>query len=370
MKKTYPLVDLYVQYLSIKKDIDNAIKTVIQESTFIGGKYVETLEQEIAKYCGVKYAVSLNSGTDALFLSLYSLGITQGDEVITTPFTFIATSEVVALRGAKPVFVDIEPYTFNINPELIEQKITKKTKAIIVVHLFGQPTRMDKIKQIASKHHLYIIEDAAQSIGATYKSKRVGSIGITGCFSFFPSKNLGGYGDGGIITTNNKKIADQIRLFKNHGSIKKYYNTAIGLSSRLDSIQASILLAKLPYLDRWNNKRKDIAYLYSQYLKDIEWIDTPKETPKASHVYHQYTVRVKKGMRNGLKQYLARLGISTMIYYPVPLHLLKAMKYLQYKKGDFPVTEKASSEVLSLPIYPELEKKDISYIAKKIRSYV
>ncbi|OGK62535.1 transcriptional regulator [Candidatus Roizmanbacteria bacterium RIFOXYB2_FULL_38_10] len=365
-----PILDLKAQYKSIQKEIDNAIKTVIAESAFIGGRHVEELEKNIAAYCGTKYAVALNSGTDALYLALWALGIGEGDEVITSPFSFFATAEVIAKVGAKPVFVDIDPTAFNIDPDLIKAKITKKTKAIIPVHLFGQAAEMDKINALAKKHKFFVIEDACQAIGATYKGKKTGNLGDIGAFSFFPSKNLGAYGDGGIVTTNNKDLADKIRQLRNHGSKVKYYNDEIGVSSRLDGIQAAILNAKLKHLDKWNKARNNVAKTYAKLMKNVSGIILPNnencklKIEHCQHVFHQYTIRVKNGKRDELKKYLADKGIQTMIYYPVPLHLLKAMEYLGYKKGSLPEAEKACSEVLSLPIYPELKNKTITQIGK------
>ena len=365
--KKIPMVDLYVQYKSIKKEIDYAIYDVIKESGYINSRFVKKLEEEIAKYCETKYAVGVNSGTDALYLSLWALGIKQGDEVITTPFTFIATAECISLLNAKPVFVDVDYETYNIDVDLIEEKITKKTKAIIPVHLFGFPCQMDKIKKIAKKHKLLLIEDAAQAIGAEYKGKRIGSFGNTGCFSFFPSKNLGAYGDGGIITTNSKKLAERLKMLRNHGSKIKYFNEEVGVSSRLDGIQASILSVKLKYLDKWNRKRRDIAQVYNSLLKNINWIELPKENKDYKQVYNQYTIKVKNGKRNKLKKYLEEKGISSMIYYPLSLHLTKAMKYLGCKKGSFPFSEKLSKQVLSLPLSPDLKKKEVKYICNIIK---
>jgi len=362
-------LDLTFQYKKIKKEIDRAIKRVLDRGIFIGGEEVESLEKEIAKFCGLRYAISVNSGTDALFLSLKALGVGPEDEVITTPFTFIATAEVIAILGAKPVFVDIEPETFNIDPLKIEEKITKKTKAIIPVHLFGQIAEMDKVLKIAKKYKLYVIEDAAQAIGAEYKKKKAGSIGDLGCFSFFPSKNLGAYGDGGVIVTNNKKLADRIRLLKNHGSSpkEKYLNLVLGTNSRLDTIQAAILRVKLKYLNKWNKKRAENAEYYSKKLKGIGDIITPVIVPNRTHIFHQYTIRTK--YQNQLKEFLKEKNISTMIYYSLSLHFQPLFGYLNYRKGNFPEAEKAAKEVLSLPIYPELSKKDQDYIIRKIKDF-
>jgi len=370
-------LNLKAQYNSIKKEIDQAIKNVIQSSRFIMGPEVEKLEKNVAKYCDTKYGIALNSGTDALFLSLKTLRIKPDDEVITTPFSFIATAEVIANLGAKPVFVDIDSKTFNIDPEKIEERITKKTKAIILVHLFGQMAEMNEIMRIAKKQNLKVIEDACQAIGAKYQIKvnqksqwlKAGSIGNIGCFSFFPSKNLGAYGDGGMVVTNNKQLASKIKLLKNHGSSKKdkYLNLTPGFNSRLDSIQAAVLNVKLKHLDKWTKARQKNAEYYNKHLKNINEIITPIIPSYAFHVFNQYTIRAKK--RNKLQTHLKKYDIPTQIYYPYPLHLQPAFKYLKYKKGDLPETEKSCEEVLSLPIYPELSKKQQDYIIKKIKEF-
>jgi len=362
-------VDLTSQYKTIKKEIDEAVKRVLDSAVFIGGSEVEEFEKEIAEFCNVRYAIGLNSGTDALFLSLKSLNIGPGDEVITTPFTFIASAGIIANCGAKPVFVDIEPKTFNIDPLKIEKAITKKTKAIIPVHLFGQMADMDEIMEIAKKYKLAVIEDAAQAIGAEYKGRKTGTIGDCGCFSFFPSKNLGAYGDGGMVITNNQELAEKIRLLKNHGSSpkEKYLNLVLGTNSRLDSLQAAILRVKLKYLEQWNKKRAKIASYYNKNLKRMGDIVTPSIERNRNHIFHQYTIRTK--YREKLQKYLKENDVPTMIYYPLPLHLQPAFRYLKYKKGDFSETEKAAKEVLSLPIYPELSKKDQDFIIKKIKDF-
>ncbi len=371
MNQKIPMVDLYAQYKTVEKEIKKAIEEVIKKSAFVGGIYVEKFEEEMARYCGTKYVVSLNSGTDALYLSLWALGIKEGDEVITSPFTFFATAEVIARLGAKPVFVDINPSTFNIDENLIEEKITKKTRAIIPVHLFGLSANMDKINQLAKKYKLYVVEDACQAIGAEYKGKKVGSLGDVGCFSFFPSKNLNAYGDGGMITTDNQKLAEKIKMLRNHGSKIKYYNDEIGVSSRLDGLQAAILSVKLKHLNKWNKSRQNIADNYNNLLKDIGGIEIPKYDlgKNISHVYHQYTLKIKNGKRDELKKYLEENNISSMVYYPLPLHLMKAFEYLKIKKGPLPVTEKMCSEVLSLPIYAELEEKKIEFICGGINNF-
>jgi len=395
-------LDLTLQYKSIKREVNEAIKRVLESGQFIGGKEVENFEKEFARFCGVKYAISLNSGTDALFLSLKALEIGPGDEVITTPFTFIATAEVIANLGAKPVFVDIDPKHFNIDPSKIEKAITKKTKAIIPVHLFGQMADMDEIIRIAKKYKLFVVEDAAQAIGAKIKfpipnfqfsnksqiSKSklkikwlmAGAIGDLGCFSFFSSKNLGAYGDGGMVVTNNKKLAEKIRLLRNHGSSpkEKYLNLILGTNSRLDAIQAAILRVKLKYLKKWIRMRAERAAYYTSQLNQLNKFTklskltklvTPAIASNRTHTFHQYTIRVNARVRNKLIKYLSQNGIPTMIYYPIPLHLQPAFKYLGYKKGDFPESEKASKEVLSLPMYPELSKKEQEFIVRKIKEF-
>ena len=362
-------LDLKKQYKFIKKEIDTAINNVLKSGNFIGGKEVEKLEQEIAKFCKAKYTVGVNSGTDALFLSLVALGIGRGDEVITSPFTFIATGEIITNTGAKPVFVDIEPGSFNIDPFKIEKAITQKTKAIIPVHLFGQMADMDIIMRIARRYNLKVIEDAAQAIGAEYKGKKAGTWGDLGCFSFFPSKNLGAYGDGGMVITNNKKLAEKIHLLRNHGSDpkNKYRNLILGINSRLDAIQAAILRIKLRHLKEWNKQRQRIAKYYNQKLKKVRDIDIPKILPNRTHIFHQYTIRTKS--RDKLSNFLKKQGIETKIYYPIPLHLQPAFKFLGHKKGNFPEAEKASKEALSLPIFPELTKTEQEFIVKKIKSF-
>ncbi|MDD2696655.1 MAG: DegT/DnrJ/EryC1/StrS family aminotransferase [Candidatus Pacebacteria bacterium] len=361
-------LDLTAQYKSIKGEIDETIKRVLENTVFIGGKEVEEFEKEIARFCDVKYAIGLNSGTDALFLSLKAIGVGPGDEVITTPFTFIATAGVIANCGAKPIFVDINPKTFNIDPSKIEEKITERTKAILPVHLFGQMADMDEIMEIARKHNLFVVEDAAQAIGAEYKGKKAGTIGDLGCFSFFPSKNLGAYGDGGMVVTNSDELAEKIRLLKNHGSSpkEKYLNLIIGTNSRLDALQAAILRVKLKYLSKWSKERAEKASYYNEELKKVGDIVTPIISSDRNHIFHQYTIRSKS--RDELQKYLKEKEIPTMIYYPLPLHLQPAFKDLAYKEGDFPEAEKVSKEVLSLPIYPEISQEIQKLIIEEIKN--
>ena len=346
-----PLLDLKAQYARIKNDVLAAIGEVLESQVCIGGPKVKELEDKIAQISNCKFAVGVSSGTDALLVSLMSLGIGGGDEVITTPFTFFATAGCIARVGAKPVFVDIDPATYNINPSLIRKAITKKTKVIMPVHLFGQMADMDPIMDIAKKHNLYVIEDAAQSISSTYKGKKAGSIGTCGCFSFFPSKNLGGIGDGGMVITNDEKLFHKLFIMRNHGSEPKYYHKFIGGNFRLDPIQAAALLVKLPYLDEWSQARRKNAEYYNK-----KFADTPVKTPYISSdcvtIYNQYVIRVPR--RDEAAEHLKKKNIGCEVYYPVPLHLQECFSYLGFKKGDFPESEKAAKEVLALPVYPEL----------------
>lgn len=362
-------LDLSAQYNSIEKEIDETVKRVLESTVFIGGKEVEEFEKEMAEFCGVKHAIGLNSGTDALLLSLKAVGVIPGDEVITTPFTFIATAGAIANCGAKPVFVDINPETFNIDHSKIEEKITERTKAILPVHLFGQIADMDEIISVAKKHNLFVIEDAAQAIGAEYKGKKAGTIGDLGCFSFFPSKNLGAYGDGGMVVTNNEELANKIRLLKNHGSSpkEKYLNLLIGTNSRLDALQAAILRVKLKYLSKWSKERAGKASYYNDKLKGVGDIVTSVIASDRNHIFHQYTIRTKS--RDRLQKYLKEREIPTMIYYPLPLHLQPAFGYLGYNNGAFPESEKTAEEVMSLPIYPELSERDRGFIVKEIKNF-
>ena len=369
-----PILDLTAQYKSIKTEVDAAVKRVIDSQHFILGPEVEAFESEVAAYCGTKYAVGVASGTDALILSLKALGIGPGDEVITPPFTFFATAEAVSIVGAKPVFVDIDPETYCINPELIEDKITKNTKAIIPVHLFGQCADMDRIVEIAKINNLKVVEDTAQAMGATYKGKQAGSMGDAGCLSFFPSKNLGGFGDGGMIITNNKKIADKIKMLRVHGSTIRYMHSAVGTNSRLDALQAAILRVKLKHLNKWLDDRRKVADYYNKNLGGISapsalapytTLLTPYVPPYNIHTYHLYVLRVKPSP-DKLSKILNDAGIEARTYYPVSLHLQECYKNLGYKKGDFKESESASPETLAIPIYPELDTEKLSFIVTKI----
>lgn len=358
-----PMIDLKRQYMEIKDEVLLVVNEILESSQYILGKKVAELEDNIRKYHGVQDAVAVASGTDALHLSLRALGIGEGDEVITTAFTFFATVEAIMYTGAKPVFVDIESETYNINATLIEEKITERTKAIIPVHIFGHPADMTNIMDIARKYNLKIIEDCAQSFGASFIGKKTGSFGDAGCFSFYPSKNLGAYGDGGMIILNDTQTAQEVRKLRNHGSKGGYRHECLGYNSRLDEIQAGILLVKFKRIDAYNNKRRENALLYNSLLSDI--VICPVEKDGAYHVYHQYTIRSSK--RDIIQQCLKDHGISSVVYYPVPLHLQDALKSLGYKKGDLPVTEQVSKEVLSLPIYPELTEDDIRLTSEVIQ---
>jgi len=361
-----PLTDLKAQYESIKGEIQVAIDQVLQETNFILGKQVEFLEQEMAQYLGIKYAVGVASGTDALVLSLTALGIGKGDEVITTPFTFIATAEAISRVGARPVFCDIDARTLNLDPEKIEKKITPATKAILPVHLYGLPCVMDEILSISKKHRLRIIEDCAQSFGAEYKSKKAGSLGDCGCFSFFPGKNLGCYGDGGMVATNEAGIVEKLKILRNHGSKDKYFYVTHGFNSRLDTLQAAVVRVKLKHIDKWVNQRIACAKIYNELLKDIPNLTLPQIPVYVRHAFNYYTIRVKKG-RSIIQGRLKENGIASAIYYPLCLHLQQVYQELGYNKGDFSIAECAQEEVLSLPMYPELTKEQIQKIAWAVK---
>ncbi len=357
-----PMLDLKAQYLTIKEEIKSAVRDIIESGRFILGENVSSFEQEIASYHDVSNAVGLASGTDALHLSLNALGIKEGDEVITTPFTFIASAEAIAYVHATPVFVDIDKHTLNMDVSKIEEKITAKTKAIVVVHLFGIPADMTEIMALAKKYNLKIVEDCAQSFGAKYKGTAVGSIGDCGCYSFYPSKNLGAYGDGGMMITNNPEIADRVKLLRNHGTVGPYQHGFIGFNSRLDEIHAAILRIKLRHIDQYNLNRSKIAEIYTSILSDE--LQCPVEMDDRTHVYHQYTIRTP--LRDSIQKTLHDNLISSVVYYPSPLHFQEAFSYLRYKEGDFPESETAAREVLSLPMYPELELNKAEHIAKTI----
>lgn len=361
-----PFVDLKSQYERIKNEIDRAIKDVINDSSFIGGSYVKAFEEQFARYCGVKYCKGVGNGTDALYITLKALGIGKGDEVITVANTFIATSEAITSTGAKVVFVDCDPDYYNIDIEKMENSITSKTKAIIPVHLYGQPADMEKINRIAKKHDLYVVEDAAQAHGAKYQGRRVGGLGDVGCFSFYPGKNLGAYGDAGAIVTNDSSIVHKCMMLANHGRVEKYEHRVEGYNSRLDGMQAAVLSVKLKHLDKWNRERNKAADFYRKIFKDTE-IVLPKIRNGVEHVYHLFVVQVER--RDELMNYLKENGINTGIHYPIPLPMQKAYGYLGYDTGDFRTSEYLADTIVSMPIFPEITKEQQQYVAEKIKFF-
>ncbi|MCI9416101.1 MAG: DegT/DnrJ/EryC1/StrS family aminotransferase [Eubacterium sp.] len=390
------ILDLSRQYELIQEKVEKAVCEQMRSGMYIGGKAVADFEKKFAEYIGVKHAISVNSGTDALVIALKALGIKEGDEVITTPFTFFATAETIAMVGAVPVFVDVEEDSYNIDPEKIEEKITEKTKAILPVHIFGQPANMERILDIANKHELVVIEDACQAVGAAIAGKKAGSIGNAGCFSFFPTKNLGAFGDGGMITTNDDTTAIICRAFKEHGMAQngakaryilqgveddlantvstdglynpyKYYNYLIAYNSRLDAIQARVLDIKLDFLDDFNGKRAEIAKFYEKELGSCSEVITPQIKDKVTAVWHQYAFRCKK--KDEMGNFLASKGVGSAAFYPVPLHLQKAFEYLGYQEGDLPVAEMLTKQTVCLPIFPELKEEELQYIVVCIKEF-
>lgn len=369
-----PILDLTRQYESLKTELETALLEAARSGRYILGPNVQAFEKEAARFLNVRHAIGCASGSDALLLALKALKIGRGDEVITTPFTYVATSEAIILAGATPIFVDIDPETFNINPNLIEAAITERTKAILPVHLYGQPADMDRITGIAQKHNLTVIEDCAQSIDSAYKGVKTGAIGDIGCFSFFPSKNLGAFGDGGLLTTNDDALAERLRMLRVHGSKERYYHEEAGLNSRLDEVQAAILRVKLPHLREWNEKRREVAERYNQLLAPMgEVIQTPPVVADTVPVFHQYTVRLKNGtpaLREAVRQALQERGIQTMIYYPVPQTRQQSHAHLECNPSDYPETERACAEVLSLPIFPELTGQEQEAVAGALMAAV
>jgi dTDP-4-amino-4,6-dideoxygalactose transaminase len=360
-----PFIDLGRQHRPIKKELMQAFERVLDSNKFILSDEVKKFEDEIAGYVGTKYAIGVSNCTNALLLSLRALGVATGDEVITTPFTFVATAEVIAIIGAKPVFCDIDPETYNIDPGKINTCLSARTSAIMPVHLYGQSADMEKIMKIAQEHQLKVIEDMAQSLGAKYRGKMTGTFGDTACISYYVTKNLSALGDAGMILTNEQELDSKIRAFRVHGASKKYHHDFLGHNDRLDAMQAAFLRIKLKYYDDWNGKRRKIAEKYDEGLKDVVVI--PKINEDNEVIYHQYTVRTNR--RDQLKEFLKEKGIDTAIHYPAPLHLQPAFKYLGYKEGDFPEAEKASREVLSLPIQQDLTDDEVQYVIKCIRTF-
>jgi len=362
-----PFFDLKRQHHSIKDELDAVVQQVMDSCRFVLGEKVISFEKEFATFCGTDFAVGVANGTDALRLALLTCGIGKGDEVITVPSTFIGTTESISQAGAKIVFVDIDPQTHNINVSQIEEKINERTRAILPVHLFGQPSDMDPIMNLAKKYNLKVVEDACQAHGAEYKGREAGSIGDAGCFSFYPSKNLGAFGDGGMLVTSDEEVAQKVRMFRDHGQIKKYEHSVEGANSRLDEIQAAILKVKLRMLDEWNRLRRRSASVYDDLLQDVNEVVRPLEAECAKHVYHLYVIRTHK--RDELQEWLTLQGIGTGLHYPVPLHLQEAYRYLGYREGDFPVAEECAKEILSLPMFPELTEEEITKVASEIRTF-
>lgn len=362
-----PLVDLKAQYLSIKTEIDTAIQDVLNNTDFIMGERVKKFETQFAKFCTARHAIGVSNGTTAIKLCLSACGVKDGDEVITPTHTFAATAEAIFACRAKPIFVDIDEKTFNINPDKIEAAITSKTKAILPVHLYGQPCDMAKINKIAKQHNLKVIEDSCQSHGAECNGKRTGTLGDVAAFSFFPGKNLGAYGDAGSVTTNDDKIAENVRLFRDHGRTDKYVHTYIGMNERIDALQASILSVKMNHIDKWTEQRREKAKVYNNLFKGSSII-TPFEAPYAKHVYHLYVVRIKN--RDAVLEKLKKAEIGAGVHYPIPLHLQPAFKGLGYKEGDFPVTEKIAKEILSIPLYPEITGEQMEFVAKTLKEAI
>lgn len=373
-----PSFDLTRQYGLIGDRLRTVLEDVLSSGCYIGGAAVAEFESQFAQYIGTHTCISCNSGTDALFLALRALGIGPGDEVITPPFTFISSSEVISAVGATPVFVDIEPGTFNLDLDHIPGAITSRTRAILPVHLFGQPVDMTRLMAIATTHHLAVIEDCAQATGAEWEGRKVGSFGTVGCFSFYPTKNLGACGDGGAITTHDPALAESLRMLKNHGSgQRRYHHEAVGVNSRLDAVQAALLLVKLPYLDHWNHQRQAIAQRYTEGLQGIDGLQSPSTANKGTSVWNQYTIRVSQAMPKGsalhepqlreqIRQTLQHQGIGSNIYYPLPLHLQPVYQSLGYKQGQFPEAERAAQDVLSLPMFPELTQAEQAHIVQTL----
>ena len=365
---TIPGLDLRAQYASIREEIQAAVNAVLDSQIFILGPQVQALEQELSTFCGTRFAIGVASGTDALLLALYAYGVRRGDEVIVPAFSYIATADVVSLLGARPVFADIDPATFTLDPAKLKPLLTKATRAIIPVHLYGQTADMEPILEFARAHDLHVIEDAAQAIGATYCGKRAGSIGEAGCLSFYPTKNLGGYGDGGMVLTSSPELYEKLRSIRMHGETRKYVSAEQGWNSRLDEIQAAILRVKLRHLDDWNRARQKHAQHYTQLLHDLSGITPPKVADWGEHVFHQYTVRVPQ--RDRVQRALAEQGVSSTVYYPVPLHLQPIYQSLGHRPGTLPEAERASSECLSLPLYPEMSREQIESVVQALSAAV
>jgi dTDP-4-amino-4,6-dideoxygalactose transaminase len=366
-----PLLDLQAQYASLRDEVRPAIERVLESQRFVLGDEVRRLENSVAEYCGAKYAVGCASGSDSLLLALMALDVKAGDEIVTTPFSFFATGSCIARLGARPVFVDIDPATYNIDVSQVADVITSRTKAIIPVHIYGQCAEMDPLLRLGERHGIPIVEDAAQAIGATDHGRGAGSMGAIGCFSFYPTKNLGGAGDGGIITTNDEQLEQRLKRLRAHGGITEYMHNEVGINSRLDELQAAVLNVKLPHLDKWSNERAERAAVYTQLLKEADLsfeITTPFVRPDCRHIFHQYVIRVPR-YRDAIMEHLKERGVGTKVYYPVPLHLQECFSYLGYKEGAFPAAERAAAETFALPAYPELSEAQQAYVVDSIRSF-
>lgn len=366
-----PLLDLQAQYVSLRDDLQRAVDRVMSSQRFVLGDEVRQLETSIADYCQTKHAIGCASGSDALLLALLALDVKAGDEVITTPFSFFATGASVARLGARPVFVDIDPQTYNIDPSCVAGAITPRTKVIMPVHLYGQCARMDPLLDLARRHGISVVEDAAQAIGATDNGRRAGSMGLIGSFSFYPTKNLGGAGDGGMLTTSDDKVAARLRRLRNHGGFNEYEHEEIGINSRLDELQAAVLNVKLPSLDKWSDERARKAGLYTKLLNDADLrfpLVTPQLRADGRHIFHQYVIRAP-GNREALMEHLKSHGVGSKIYYPIALHLQKCFEYLGYKKGDLPAAEAAADETFALPCYPELTEAQQVYVVETIKTF-
>jgi len=366
-----PLIDLVDQYHSIRPEIQEAVHRVFERQTFVLGEEVENFEADMARYVDARYAIGCASGTDALLLSLMALGIGPGDEVITTPYSFFATASCIVRAGARPVFVDIDPVSYNLRPEAVEAAINSRTRAIIPVHLYGQTAEMDPIWRTAVNHHLPVIEDAAQAIGAGYNGRQAGVLGTMGCFSFFPTKNLGGAGDGGLITTDDRELANRLKRLRVHGDFGGYNHLEVGLNSRLDALQAAVLAVKLRYLDSWSEGRRENAVRYQAMISECgldERLELPRELPCRHHVYNQYVVRVKEGLRDDVLASLKKQGIGCAIYYPRPLHMQECFSNLQYRAGQLPEAEKAAQETIALPIFAELREDRQARVVEGLRN--
>ena len=365
--KNIPLVDLRGQYEPLQEEVKQAISEVLDSMKLFLGENVFQLERDFARFCNARHAVGMGSGTDALYLGLRALGVGPGDEVITVPNTFIATVAAIHMAGAKPVFVDVVPDTFLMDASKLEAAVTPKTRALLPVHLYGQPADMAAIKAVAAAHDLVVLEDACQAHGAEYKGARTGTLGDAAAYSFYYSKNLGAYGEGGITVTNSRAIATRLQLLRNHGSSTRYYHSLLGMNSRLDELQAAVLRIKLRHLEQWNMARRALAREYNKQLADIPGVITPVEAPDAKHVYHLYVIRAEE--RDEMLDWLTRHGIHAGVHYPVPIHLQEACQDLGHSEGDFPVSERAAKEIISLPIYPELGVDDVNYICQTIGDF-